>query len=85
MFPSGEESEVLDKNKESLTVSSGLPSVFGAWHFLTIFLFIGVAVIAGYLCLHNRQKVRASSKVIVSVLECRCTFVCQNFCSLKVP
>ena len=32
-------------------------SSFGAWHFLTIFVVLGVAVVVGYLCVHNRKKV----------------------------
>ena len=54
MFPSEEELHVLEGEDEEATTSG---FSFGAWHFLTIFIVIGVAVVIGYLCLHNRKKV----------------------------
>ena len=32
-------------------------SSFGALHFLSIFLVLGVLVVIGYFCMHNRKKV----------------------------
>ena len=54
---SSEEGTVEEEGKE---ISKSVFS-FGAWHFLTIFILIGVAVVVAYLCLHNRKKVRVSS------------------------
>ena len=51
-YTTDEEDDVFDDDEPTGSSS------FGALHFLTIFILIGAAVVIGYLCLHNRKKVR---------------------------
>ena len=41
--------------KDEEEVTSGRS--YGSWHFFTIIVVLAVAVIGGYLCVHNRKKV----------------------------
>ena len=74
-------------------------SSFGAWHFLTIFILLGVAVVVGYLCVHNRKKVGVALCVneklmcAVGMLQIgnthnayyACTCTCTLYMAIKCP
>ena len=57
----GEGDEIsVDNDREPVESESRATSNFGAVHFLVIFIIIGAILVTGYLCLHNKKKVRAS-------------------------
>lgn len=49
---------VKDVEEEVDKVVSGRS--YGSWHFFTIIVVLAVVVIGGYLCVHNRKKLRES-------------------------
>ena len=52
--------EIVDNDREPVESESRESSNFGAVHFLVIFIITGAIMVTGYLCLHNKKKVRSS-------------------------